>query len=188
MKYLIIAQPKAGIHLCESLCRRIGLQNSGLHIFQDRYVKRDFQNKDWGKNALLEIKSNFNDSVKLIKDNHFAITQSLPVQSNVSAVLDYKKILLTRDTNSIVESSKRFNATTGVNLNTVIDSSMLAKYYDWDLTENIFHIRFSHLINKRVDIIDKLQLFLYNDIKYDSELAINSALRKDTLTKSSIRN
>ena len=52
---------------------------------------------------------------------------------------------------------------------------------------DVFAITFQDLIDKNIDKLDQLQLFLYNKINVSSSIAIEKALNYDTKTKSSLR-
>ena len=43
------------------------------------------------------------------------------------------------------------------------------------------------MINKNTKKINQLQKFLFNEVVYDSKIAIQNALEKDSLTKTNFR-
>ena len=57
----------------------------------------------------------------------------------------------------------------------------------WIGFPDTFHIDFNSLLNKDTDVLDKMQLFLFNDILYNSLEVIEKSLISDTITKSNIR-
>ena len=186
MKVLIIAQPKSGVHLCANLVNELGIKNSYNHIFLNRMVNRtkkwysnDFE---WGQS---DVEQEFSKSIQSIKQNTFAITQVMPTDYTKSVTNNCKKILLTRDNQSILESLQRFKDEKNIEI--PFENIKLESYFDWANTENIFHITFNQLINKNIEVIDNLQCFLKNSISVDSSTAIDNAIRKNTPTKSSIR-
>lgn len=187
MKYLIVSQPKAGTHLCANLLTEFGLQNSNLLLFPERYIKwQDWESDKFHDSKRVDMK--FQLSIKLVPDNTFAMTHITPDRHDCKELTqDFKKILVTRNTDDIFESLERFKQEKNVPVNRPVTMQRLEKTLDWALVDNVFHITFEKLINKDIDSINSLQNYLLGDIKHDSEQAINNAIANDSPTKSSIR-
>ena len=130
MKYLIVSQPKAGTYLCANLLQELGLQNSFLHIFPNRYIRRN--ESIWnsaGFNDAPVVESDLKTGLATVPDNTFALTHVSPNHFNSKELAkDFKKILVTRDYNDILDSSERFKHLHGVDIKNLNRRKMAVSY------------------------------------------------------------
>jgi hypothetical protein len=185
VKYFIISQPKSGTYLLSNILIELGITPTHLHISNKKY--EDYSNKDtdavknpqkYSKNIPIE------QSLKLIESNSFAVGH-LPYSNKAEALLkDFKKILITRNTKDIKQSWQRFNKDYQRKVD--FNKELLSNIELWKKS-NIFHITFEELITKDIEKLNSLQLFLFNKINVNSAKALDTALNRPSLTKSSIR-
>ena len=186
MKTLIISQPKSGTYLCANLLQEFGLKFDGYHLSENHYQRYDLSDKYKSLKSKDEftIKEHISKSIKHIDNNYFAASHFNYTKELELLFKDYKKIIITRSKNEIVESWKRFGDLRKTK--NPIDTSKLQQH-QWLDYPNTFHLRFNDMIDKNTDVLDNLQLFLFNSILHKSHICINNALSKDSLTKSSVR-
>ena len=101
----------------------------------------------------------------------------------------FKKIILTRDYKERVNSYNLFQHETGRNRGAKNATEQDDERYHklWLKREDTFHVTFNDMIKKNVSLINELQNFLFDEIKYDSLIAITQAISKPSITKSSKR-
>ena len=185
MKYFIISQPKSGTYLLSNILIELGITPTHLHISNEKYEDYSSKDTDTVKNPKKYSKNiPIEQSLKLIRDESFAVGH-LPYSDTTEELLkDFKKILITRNINDIKMSWQRFKRDyqrkNGFNTELLHDIELWKK-------SNIFHITFDELISKDIEKINSLQLFLFNKINVDSTIALDNALNSPSLTKSSIR-
>lgn len=110
MKYFIISQPKAGTYLAANLFIELGISPSWMHISEKKFEQYDPNNLSLGRSKPFLYYQNIQieESVKLIKDNHFAVGH-LPYQEYIISLLkNFKCIFLTRNLTEIIESFDRW--------------------------------------------------------------------------------
>jgi hypothetical protein len=182
MKTLIISMPKAGTYLCSNLLVEFKIKQTFLHLNSGNY-------QQYSANNLREAKKNpkkfthnkrFRESIKLFGDNEFAVTHVPYSAENGRITRDMKRILLTRNENEIKQSYQRWNKNTGRRMPPNIRYDQIRK---WTTEKNIFVLSFNDMINKNVEAIDGLQLYLFNEIKFNSEECIQRALNMPSMTK-----
>lgn len=189
-KVFIISQPKAGTYLCSNLLMNFNLKATGMHIKNNKArvynpskpVK--FETKKELKKFMQEStihKQRFADLVQLIPGNGFAVGHLEPEKKYINGLAPCKKILLLRPHEEHLESLKRFYG------NTSVSKKEYENISNWQHLENVFVINFHDMINSNIDVINSLQLFLFDEIKFDSQKAIRDALASPSLTKSDIR-
>lgn len=192
MKYFIISQPKAGTYLCSNVLKNFGINQSYLHLNMNHYSKYfekiDGQEKKFEKKL---IKIPLNESIKLIKDNSFAVGH-IPYDSSTEVLLkDFKKILITRNISDCKESWRRFSKESrfakGNFYKNKANQYRYKKISEWENIEEVFHINFDDIINENIKKIDELQVFLFHQNFFLSEEILKKSLNEDSLTKSSIR-
>ena len=186
MRALIISQPKAGTYLCANLLQEFGLKFKGLHLNEYQQQQYDLSNI---YNSLINkdeytATEHISTTVRRISDNHFAVTHLNYTDEFHSLFLPFKKIIITRPRNEIIESYKRFKEIR--NGRSDFDTSILKQHYWLDYT-NTFHLTFNNMINKDITGLDQLQEFLFGTVLHNSRKCIRDALTKDAHTKSSIR-
>lgn len=185
MKYFIISQPKAGTYLLSNVLIELGIIPTHLHISENKY--EDYSNKDidavkypkrYSKKVPIE------QSLKLIGDNFFAVGHLSYSNDKEELLKDFKKILITRNTEDIKQSWEQFYKDYG--RKNGFKEELLNGIELWKKS-NIFHITFEELITKDIEKLNSLQLFLFGKVKMDSINVLDTALKKPSLTKSSIR-
>lgn len=186
MKYFIISQPKAGTYLCANLLQEFGIAFEGLHFTLNKYQRYDLNNlEDCRKNrSKYSIKSPIEESIKLIKNRQVGVGH-LNYDNNTENLLkDFKKILLVRDKTSSITSWKKWAKITGKSSNSeLITQGKRVGIENWNNKENVFTLSFYDMINVNLEKINNLQIFLFDKLISNSEIAMKIALKKDSLTK-----
>jgi len=185
MKYFIISQPKAGTYLLSNVLIELGIEPTHLHISTTNYQDYSSKEIDAATNPKKYSKKiPMEESLRLIGNNSFAVGH-IPYNNTTEILLkDFKKILITRDTNGIKESFERFKKE--FQRRNRYNKTLNDNIEMWKKT-NIFHIKFEEVISKNAEKIDSLQTYLFNKINVNSENALENALNNPSLTKSSIR-
>jgi len=189
MKYFIISQPKAGTYLAFNLLRNLSLIPSNIHFTQNDYYLYDPNDLDEGRSnpKKFRINGSLEDTVKLIGDDEFGVGHIHYNEKNSRILKPFKKIIVVRTLDGIIESYGRWIRNTGrkENLKGVINT--VNKVGEWIDKPDTFVITFEQMINKDLKTIDQLQKFLFNHIFVPSHEVITMALEQDSLTKSDIR-
>ena len=191
MKYMIISQPKAGTYLCANLLQEFDLEFTYMHISKHRYRQyhpdKLIEGRKSGKQFNVDL--SMDKSIPLIKDNQFAVSHLLYGKKYLPLFDDFKIILLLRDLETTVESLdywfKRSNRQGIINPQKYISKEQREKIARWSKLkgDKVFVMDFYHMKNKNIEKLDKLQQFLFDTIKFDSETCITNAMKKDSLTK-----
>lgn len=190
MKVIVISQPKSGTYLCANLLQELGLSFEAYHLSETHYQKYDLNNLDDSKKNTKKYtkKESINKSIKLIKDNHFAVSHLYYTEELETLLADYKKIIVTRNYEDVLRSWDRFATETGRDLTSSrIDPQNQKNTFLWTNTKNAFHITFEDMLGIDTSKVNLLQEFLFNEIKVDSKFALEQALVKKSLTKSNLR-
>jgi hypothetical protein len=182
MKYFIISQPKAGTYLLSNILENMGIIPSKLH-FDPNLVRRFTTLEDYER---LNIPLN-RAVIKLLKENEFAVGHLTCGEKEEEALQNVKKILITRNTKGIKESALRYFKETGIDVGEIVSYRNLMNIKKWRRVKEVFHITFEDIIKKDTRKINKLQMFLFNEIRFNSLEIINKSLEQESLTKSSIR-
>lgn len=188
MRYLVVSQPKSGTMLCANLLQELGLTFSYIHIFPNRYVKR---NPDiWNSNDFherLAVPSDLLTGLQQVPDDTFALSHLSPIHHNSEQLTkNFRKILITRDYDEIRESAERFESKFDIEIGNLSDDR-LNNIALWKNKPNVFHLTFNDMIDKNIEQIDNLQKWIRNSVEFDSNTAITNALVGDTPTKSILR-
>lgn len=195
MKAFVISQPKAGTYLCANLLVNFNMVPTNMHVKNNKYRVYQvgsslpkFATKKELKNyikAVTYYENSFGDIVDLIPDNGFAVGH-LPCEGKyINALKDVKKILLTRPYDEHQESIKRFKEE--MHGDTSVNKDGYFGMLEWRNQPDVFELQFSDMIKPRLAQIRKLQNYLFGEVKYDEEQAIQRALGSPSPTKSSIR-
>lgn len=187
MRYFILSQPKAGTYLCANLFLQLGIPFTHMHIGETKYEQYDPLNLTDSRNnpGKYSRKMILSESLKLIPENNFAVGHLAHKPSNVYLLRDFRKVLMLRDRQEIIESADTWLKITGRAGN----STQLLNYHDldaiakWQKESDVFAMDFHDLHDKNEDVIYELQLFLFGRIVVDSEEAITKALNAPSLTK-----
>lgn len=197
MKYFIISQPKAGTYLCSNLLMEFNIKSTGIHCNGSKKFKIFrpddpllHQYIDSNKIDLLKTISHqrktFLEVLEEIKENEFAVGHVRYTESAKNNLINFKKILVTRNYQDYENSKKRYfetyNAT--VSLGT---TELFSNILCWGNEDNVFKLSFDDMINSNLSKIDESQLFLFGKVSYNSKECIQNALQKKSLTKSNLR-
>lgn len=185
MKYALLTQNKAGTHLCSELLQELGLERSFIHIASPRtYIHYDKNNifaaRGHGYKKFARNSASIPDTLKLVPEESFFHSHMNPQQAK-GAFNPFKKVVLTRDEIGRKESLIRWQQETGRT------AGLRKGLKNWLKFENSFHLEFKDMIEKNIEKIDALQIFLFGEIRVNSLQALENALNKKTITKSRIR-
>ena len=183
MKYMVISQPKAGTYLCANLLETLGLKFSGVHIDPGMY--RIFYNNnplDYDKHDV-----GLDRALSVVPEGQFGVGHIPCTEENKLFLQDTKKILITRGKKGIQDSAKRYKKEKHVGVDHIINDNNLALIKLWQDEDLTFHITFSDIIQENAKKIDNLQTFLFGEVRTNSDRAARVAKKKDSMTKSSIR-
>lgn len=189
MKYMVISQPKAGTYLCGNLLEQFGLYHTYFHFRLTEYTKYNRNDISGGKKykGLKHISKPLAKAVEDIPNEGFALGHLAYSQETEETLYNFKKVLLFRNFEDSMESTNRFLNETGRKFDRKSLKPMHENIIGWKNKENTFCLNFEDMISKNTKELDKLQLFLFNEIKFDSLKCMEKALNKDSITKSSLR-
>ena len=156
-------------------------------IEQGIYDKTVYLSNSYNNEIVIKlspINKNINVYLSDVQNNYFAITHLNYTDENYVLFRPFKKIIITRSKDEILQSWERFRSIR--NGKGEIDITSLNQYH-WIDYPNTFHLTFNNMINKDVPIIDNLQQFLFGNILHNSRTCIRTALSASSLTKSNIR-
>ena len=182
---MIISQPKAGTYLCANLLKEMDLCFDGYHIDRCKYEKYNledlessrFDTKKYRHSAGLE------KSLSLIESNCIGVCHLPYTSMNKDLLKNFKIILLLRDYKDCLASWEKWSKYRYNKKKQYISFNLFQDISKWENENNVFTMQFKSMVNKNINGIDSLQLFLFNKIRYDSSLCITNALSKDSLTK-----
>jgi len=189
-KFFIISQPKAGTYLCSNLLINFNLEATGMHIknrkarIYDPTYNPKFETKTQVKEYMQQrtiTKPYFDDFIKMIPQDGFAVGHTPYDKKYISGLESCKKILLLRPYQEHLDSKARFYGGSS------IDKEGYENIELWKHEPNTFTLNFHDMINCNIEVIDNLQKFLFDEIKYDSKAEMQKALDAPSLTKSEIR-
>lgn len=188
MKYFIISQPKAGTYLCSNLLVELGLNQTGMHckgsgLFQ-KYDLNDPDAVTKTKQYTQRLES-FDAVLNTIPDNSFAVGHLKYNKKLIESLKNVKKILVIRPFEDFDNAAKRFKQ--DLNRNVSASKEKYDRIKQWENENDVFVVNFYDMINKNTKKINQLQKFLFNEVVYDSKIAIQNALEKDSLTKTNFR-
>jgi len=190
MKYFIIAPPKAGIHLCGNLFTELGIQNSYYLLRRENSLKynRNLWNTsitDHGGVRLIE--KGWAELIDLMPNDTFTLLQTPYSKKLYDKIKPYKIVYITRPLEDMIKSAKRMKNEKGVDTIKFTNKEIMEKFAPWNDIQNIFHLDFDDLVNSNIEVIDKLQHYLYNRIGFDSKTVITNTLANTSPTKSHLR-
>ena len=182
-KVMILSSPKSGTYLCSEVVKNFGFNQTYLHISPEDYTAYDSTDIQEGRYNpdRYKVVGTMEESLKLVTPGNFAVGHLRAKYSDY--LTDFKKIVLTRNKEDRRDSWNRFFNGKIRKLQPFVDIPMTS----WIGFPNTFHIDFNSLLNKDTDVLDKMQIFLFNDILYNSLEVIEKSLISDTITKSNIR-
>ena len=190
MKYFIIAQPKAGIHLCGNLFTELGIQNSYYLLRHQNSLKynRNLWNISLSNHSgVMKIEKGWAELIDMMPNDTFTLLQTSYSKKLYDKIKPYKVVYITRQLEDIIESAKRMKNEKGVDTIKFTNKQIMEKFAPWNDIQNIFHLNFDDLVNSNIEVIDKLQHYLYNRIGFDSKTVITNTLANASPTKSHLR-
>ena len=188
MKLMIITQPKAGTYLCSEIVKQFGLTQTYKHIAEDGYTQYNPNLLEQGRTDPNQfwIPQAISITVAEIKDNEFAVTHVPHHRVHETLFNDFKKIYISRPRKEIEESFRVWNQQTGRSKLQPRGQRLetrLANIHKWHNKDNVFKMTFDDMRLKRSGVIDQMQLYLFDEVKYNSIQVLETALAQPTLTK-----
>lgn len=180
MKTLIISMPKSGTYLCSNLLVEFGINQTYLHLNPRTYQKYNSdieQARQYPEKYT--HKETFEKSLNLFGDNEFAVTHIPYTDKRNKITQNLKRILLVREKSEIMDSYRRWNSNTGRSMPTL----RLDEIRKWEKQTNMFVLSFDDMINKNVKKIDGLQLYLFDEVKFNSLKCMEKAINSPSMTK-----
>lgn len=188
MRSIIISQPKSGTYLCANLLQNFGLDFTWMHISLEHYHQYDKNDIETCRlNALkFQVEEEFDSSIQKIGDNQFAVGHILYSHKTEHLLRDFKKVVLYRDNDEAFESFQNFRNETKKYQpgKRPYKSEQILK---WKISQNVFILKFDDMINCNVDVLNELQIFLFDEIKYDSLSCMEMSMKQNSITKSEKR-
>lgn len=186
MKYFILSQPKAGTWLCANLLREFGIGFPGLQFDINKYQKYDLTNLEACRRDRKRYthKGPFFQTISLLNDNQVGLSHFGYSPALENALDGYKKILLVRNYESSVESWKDWAKITGKsNQSKNITIQLRDQIAKWDGRDDVYTLNYNSMRDQDETDLNNLQMFLFDDIKFDSIECIQKAKQADSLTK-----
>jgi hypothetical protein len=189
MKILINSVPKSGTYLTGNLLNEFGFKFSRIHFNQESYViLTDLEIKH--QQQYRPSYPHINQQVLgFVKDNHYCMGH-LSVDY-APLFKDYKKIILTRNYEDANKSLMRMKArTTNLvpqDLEKLPERSLITFCEEWRDVDNTFFMTFEELTKPNIQKLNKLQVFLFDELLYDRDQCIRNALDAPSYTKSDLR-
>lgn len=191
MRHFIISQPKAGTYLCANLLKELGLPFSNIHVSIGKYTIYKPEDVAKGLKKGEAIQSKFKESVKTCKDGHFTVGHIPHLRESVEALKGWKKIVLVRDQEEREESFKLWqeeaNRKWSEPNHKRYTKAIPKDIEKWKDEPDIFLLDFKDMIEVNTERLDELQLYLFDEIKHESNQCMQRAIDADSLTKSSKR-
>ena len=189
MRCVVISQPKAGTYLCANLLEELGMQNTFMHLSQHDYQRYDFTKMQECRESTSKFtyRKPLTQSLGMIPEDHFAVGHLKYNRKNIDRLSGFKKIVLTRELTAIKESAERWKALSGRNVAPKSLVGLAEEIAPWINENDTFQLRFECMINKEQVVLDKLQRYLFGDVRFNSVEIMERALARDSLTKSDIR-
>ena len=189
LRCIIISQPKAGTYLCANLLQELGLGFEGFHLNENKSHKykvhelNSLTSLQITKQAKI-IKKPLKETLKLIKNNHIAVSHLAYKKETEKILANFKKILLVRDYESSVESWDRWRIATNRKKDSKnIDKQFRGSIEEWKNQKNIFVLNFYDMKNINIQKINELQKFIFQKITMDSKEIMQNALNKPSFTR-----
>jgi hypothetical protein len=183
MRVLVATKPKSGTHLMGNILQNLGISNSNFLLFSNHFEDyKGFYIYD-GIRYSRRLNAPLTSPAKNIKDNSYVLAHIFYDEENAEIFKDFKKINIFRDNDEVRKSANRFRDQSNWDLT----DEMLNKIDLWSTEPGILNIRFEDMINKDIETIDKIQIHLFGQIKFDSKYIIEKSLKDDSYSKSSLR-
>jgi len=157
------------------------------HIGSGGYQQYDPNNLEGGRanpayyTRVMEMK----DALSTVEDGAFAVGHIEYDPKFVAYLLDFKKVLMTRDKEETYQSMKNFWAET-TREGGPPHSKQHSNIANWG-GDDVFPMDFHDLIDINTQKIDELQVYLFGEVRVDSAEAMQRALDAPSLTKAKAR-
>lgn len=181
MKYLINSQPKAGTFLCAALFEQFGIPFT-RNLIQEKGIDQYFSDYDPNNRIKKEIPPS--ESLQELQHGKVTVAHLEHNRELADSLVSVKKVILTRDFKERKHSLIRWKAFARPTLNVYSMLNKAERIVPWKNEKNVFLMTFDDMIEENVEKINQLQLFLFNDIKFDSLKSIQNAKKSQTITKS----
>lgn len=178
MKTIIISQPKSGTFLCANLLTLFGITFNGVFLSETRKQVYDLKNID--NKTPVSSQINLKKSLKQVSKNEVVVSHLMYTSKNIEAVKEFKKIFVYRDREEIQASWDNWAKIIGKRPAKI--GYDLQRMLFWK-NEKCFCLSFSDMIEINEKKLDELQVYLFGEVKYNSEEAMRKALEMDSLTK-----
>ena len=184
MKLIVISQPKAGTYLCANILQNLGFEFTYLHILPDSY---NAYNKDDMENCRrhpekFRVDAPLHEPLSMIGEGQFAVSHLWRNKVTDLALKDFKKIILCRDADEIFESYKTWIEETGRDRTPPKCKPVMVT--PWTKCDYTFVMQFNDMVDKNINKLDELQMFLFGEITRNSLTVIEQSLNQPSLTKS----
>lgn len=187
MKYFVISQPKAGTHLCGNLLREFGLDFNGRQLSNIAMYDYSGKNMEKGRKDPTSVKKKmkFKQGINLIKENEVAIGHIEHSAEKEKLLKDFKKVLMLRDLESTLESWNRWASASGRKSDPGKHATQEFRnsIQRWESVPNVFTMNFYDIKDINVEKIDELQIYLFDEVKFDSVDCAKRAIEKPSTTK-----
>ena len=186
MRAIIISLPKSGTYLCQNLLGVFGLHKTLIHLNGGKNNQQyDSEKYSLGRtnSQMFRIDQSMEDVLKNMSDNSVAATHLQFNKKHDLLFKPFKKILVHRDLQGRTESAERWKKIRKNPVKLQGHESIM----QWEGKPDVFTLQFDDMVEVNTPVLDQLQQFLFDEIKYDSVSSMNEALAEDSLTKSEIR-
>jgi len=186
MQTIVISQPKAGTYLCANLLQQLNLHFTGMHVRGNNYTQLDLEDLNYSRKNLKELKvrTPLSESVNLISENSFAVSHLEYSTKSEQILSGFKKILLLRDLKTCKASWDAWARIAGKSKESKnLDPNFRNIIEKWKAVEDVFVMDFYDMKSKNIQKINELQMYLFQEVKFDAKKAISTALKTDSLTK-----
>ena len=190
MRYIIMSQPKAGTYLTANILHNLNIADSGIHIqsaYTTVYIVGSWrttgkQHREYKENTLITSLK----ALSYVEDEEFVTGHLQCTDFLKEEFKNDKKILLLRNTEDIRQSALNYLEDQAYNVFPIVKSTLF-NIKKWEKEKDVFVIYFDDLINKNIEVIDNLQKYLFDEIRFDSLDIITKSLEQDSPTKSNLR-
>jgi len=183
MKIVVISLPKSGTYLMGNILQNMGFENTYKHLSKKGGQEYDPNNIQDGIKNPRKYDSNksLEQNLNEIKNGQYALSHLGYDDQTAVLLKDFVTIYLERDQKEIEESFKRWCEKSGRPYKPWRKEKLEAikKWKD----QSDFQLTFDDMINKNTKKLDRLQLQLFDKVKYDSAEVLTKSLKMDSMTK-----
>lgn len=212
-RVILVTNPKAGTYLLSEIVRRLGFEQTYLHLAMNRVIAYDPARMQEGRSTptRFEINCPLHESVRLVRHGQFAASHLACNTESVSALAGALVVFATREIRSSIVSLMRFHSATGrasvpndladaaadikqatvayMRASAVKRLDVVRRQLGWLELDDVHVVRYEHMIAGDAASVAALRAFLQPAppaAKHEpDEQIIRHALTTDTLTRSS---